>query len=172
MCLESTLEFEKKTLFMKKSILLLITFFLLVSQAFSQDLKTLSKQYIDAYFSLDQEKFSPFLAEDITWSDPTWSEVDPSNKPVKGKQAVLAHLKTTTAGLQNLSYTIDSHFVSGPIAVFEGVMKYTFADPSTGKSYKFNLREVSVLEFKNGKIIRHTDYSDFKTWLKQYQEQQ
>ncbi|MCE7995434.1 MAG: nuclear transport factor 2 family protein [Roseivirga sp.] len=157
---------------MKRSILFIFVFSMVYSPTHAQDLKTLSRQYIDAYFSMDQENYSQFLAENITWSDPTWSEVDPSNKPVNGKEAVLAHLKTATAGLTNLRYEIEEHFVSGPIAVFEGIMKYTFTDSSTGKSFNFSLREVSVLEFSKGKIIKHTDYSDFKTWLKQYQEQQ
>lgn len=156
-----------------KKITLFISFCLVsLTQLSAQDLKSLSRQYIDAYFAMDQERYSQFLAEGVTWSDPTWSEVDPNNKPVSGKQAVLAHLKTATTGLTNLSYSIEEHFVSGPIAVFEGIMKYTFTDSSTGKAFDFSLREVSVLEFSKGKIIKHTDYSDFKTWLKQYQKQQ
>lgn len=157
---------------MKRSLTLLFILSTISLHAHAQDLKTLSRQYIDAYFSMDQDKYGEFLAEDVIWSDPTWSEVDPNNKPVSGKVAVLTHLKTATMGLTNLSYSIEEHFVSGPIAVFEGIMKYTFTDNSSGKAFDFSLREVSVLEFRKDKIIKHTDYSDFKTWLRQYQEQQ
>ena len=136
-----------------------------------QDLKTISLNYIKAYFSLDQDKYSQYMDEAVTWADPTWSEVDPSNKPVSGKEAVLAHLKTATSGITGMSFDIEQHFVSGKVAVFEGMMKYTWTDPNSGKSFDFSIREVSVLEFNNDKIIKHTDYADFKSWIKQYQSQ-
>ncbi|GEM_PF-5622793 len=157
---------------MERSLRLVLAISLISVQAYAQDLKSDSRKYIDAYFAMDQATYGRYLAEDVIWSDPTWSEIDPSNKSVSGKQAVLAHLKTVTTGLTNLSYAIEEHFVSGPVAVFEGIMTYTFTDSNTGKSYDFRVREVSVLEFRDGKIIRHTDYSDFKTWMKQYQSQQ
>lgn len=157
---------------MKRATLSMTLFIIGLTSLSGQDLKSISRQYFDAYFSMDQAEYSKYMAEDVTWSDPTWSEIDPSNKPVSGKSAVLAHLKTATEGLSNLSYAIEEHFVSGPVAVFEGIMKYTFNDAGSGKSFDFEIREVSVLEFRDGKIIKHTDYSDFKTWLQQYQSQQ
>jgi ketosteroid isomerase-like protein len=156
---------------MKKAALFIAVLLTGMSHLSAQELENLSKKYIDAYFSMDQKAYGPMLAENVTWSDPTWSEVDPANKPVTGKAAVLAHLKMATAGITNMSYTIEEHFVSGPVAVFEGVMKYTWTDGNSGKAYDFSIREVSVLEFQNGKVVRHTDYSDFKSWLRQYSSQ-
>ncbi|MBO0323626.1 nuclear transport factor 2 family protein [Muricauda sp. CAU 1633] len=126
--------------------------------------------YIKAYFSLDQEGFSSFLDDKVVWSDPTWSEVAPGNKPVEGKQNMLEHLKVATAGLSNMHYKIDYQFQSGNMYVFEGTLNYSWTDPN-GKQFDFSIREVSVLKTKEGKIIEHTDYGDFKTWREQYLNQ-
>lgn len=151
----------------------LIAFFSLVAfNSRAQDLKKLSKEYIEAYFALDRETLKDYLAEDVHWSDPTWKEVDPASVPISGRQEMLTHLKKATNGIEKMNYAIDSHFVSGNIAVFEGVLSYTWKDDRSGKSYDFKMREVSVLEFNQGKIIKHTDYTDFKAWLAQYQKQQ
>lgn len=135
------------------------------------DLKTISRTYIDAYFGKSVDIFAPMMADDVEWSDPTWAEVDPSTKPVSGKTKVLQHLEQATAEIQNMSYAIDHHFVSGNIAVFEGTLNYEWKQGTTGKVYSFSMREVSVLVFESGLIIKHTDYTDFKKWVEQYNAQ-
>lgn len=137
----------------------------------AQSIEDISKRYLEAYFNLDQSTYAEFLSDDIEWSDPTWSEVDPNNVPVKGKEQVLNHLKSATAGISDMEYVIEKHFVSGNIGVFEGWLSYKWLDAEQGKTYEFRIREVSILVFQEGRIVKHTDYSDFKTWLSQYRSQ-
>ncbi|MCL6272625.1 nuclear transport factor 2 family protein [Muricauda sp. 2012CJ35-5] len=135
------------------------------------DLKTISRTYIDAYFGKSIDIFASMMADEVEWSDPTWAEVDPSTKLVSGKTKVLQHLKQATAEIQNMSYAIDHHFVSGNFAVFEGTLNYEWKQEATGKVFSFSMREVSVLEFESGLIVKHTDYTDFKRWKEQYTSQ-
>ena len=148
----------------------LLNGFFIVSNA--QTIEQLSKNYIEAYFEMNPEVYGTFLDEEIVWADPTWSEVDPENIPVIGKSEMINHLRTSTSGITEMSYVIDHHFTSGNIAVFEGFLEYGWKNPNSEKIFYFKVREVSVLEFnEKKKIKRHTDYTDFRNWLVQYQKQ-
>lgn len=138
----------------------------------SQTITQLSRSYIDAYFGNTPEVYSGFLDDNVIWADPTWSEIDPKNTPISGKKAMIDHLKEATSGISNMEYLIDYHFISGKIAVFEGTLKYSWQNTVSDKIFYFEIREVSILEFNSdNKIIKHTDYSDFRNWMRQYQNQ-
>ena len=152
----------------RKCTLLIILLFILIRGAQAQDLETISRNYIDYYFSKNEESFKALLHDSITWSDPTWSEIDPSNKPVSGKSAVINHLRSITAGIAKIDYRIDNQFISGNHAVFEGQMEYSWTDPESEIVFDFSIREVTVLRFKDGLVNEHTDYGDFRKWRNQY----
>ncbi len=150
---------------------LTVLFVFVLGFSIAQDLESISRTYLDAYFTKDQDTYQKYLAENVVWSDPTWSEIDPSNKPVKGKTAVLAHLQQATAEISDMTYSIEQHYVSGQYAIFEGILNYAWENKRIGKTYRFAVREVSILQFDGDKIITHTDYTDFKEWNRQFQAQ-
>lgn len=71
--------------------LLLLPYWCVKAQDFE-----MTDKYIQAYFGMNQAAFSEHLSENVTWQDLTWSEIDPDNKAVSGKQSVLQHLQMAT----------------------------------------------------------------------------
>ncbi|WP_299224681.1 nuclear transport factor 2 family protein [uncultured Psychroserpens sp.] len=136
----------------------------------TEKVNSFSEAYLKAYFNMELEKSSEFMDDNMVWTDPTWSEIDPKNKPITGKQNILNHLKMVSDGISNMSYKIDHQFQAADIHIFEGILSYSWTN-TQGKVFSFSIREVTILKVKNQKIIEHSDYADFKTWRKQYQQQ-
>lgn len=139
--------------------------------SYAQDMMTDSRAYVEAYFTEDIETCRKYLHDSVTWQDPTFSEINAKNEKVVGREALLTHLTEMGEQITDLGFEIEQHYISANIAVFEGVMKYAWIDPEINKRYDFRLREVTILEYKDGKVYKHTDYGDFKTWRKQYAAQ-
>ena len=149
-----------------KHYLLLFFLGLSIGKLFAQETHFTDK-YIQSYFNLNQEEYSKHLSDSVTWSDPTWNEIDQKSKPVSGKQQVLNHLRNVTLGLTDIKYVIEHQFQSADLYIFEGMFSYSWTDQNN-KKFDFSIRDVTILKIKDNKIIEHTDYGDFKEWKKQY----
>lgn len=160
-------------LIINMKIKLLITLLAIISCQITvaQDRMKDSRAYIDAYFTEDIETCRKYLHDSVTWQDPTFTEINAKNEKVVGKEEMLAHLQAMGEEITDLGFDIEQHYISANIAVFEGWMKYSWTDTSIDKKYDFKLREVTILEYKDGKVFKHTDYGDFKAWRKQYKAQ-
>ena len=64
-------------------------------------------------------------------------------------------IKQATAGISDMSYEIEQQFASANMVVFEGILKYAWNDTRAGKTYKFSIREVSVIEIENEESQNH-----------------
>ncbi|GAB4511375.1 MAG: hypothetical protein Tsb004_15730 [Allomuricauda sp.] len=154
----------------KQLITITLSIFCLANLS-AQDLKAIGEKYLESYFAIDLDAVEGYLSDDIIWSDPTWAEMDPSSKPIVNKQNVIAHFKTAFDGISNIEHEVDHFFTSANIVVAEGFISYHWTSQE-GKVFKFKIREVTILVFdENNKVVKHTDYGDFKTWGEQYREQ-
>lgn len=129
-----------------------------------------AERYLAAYAALDFDRLGAFWTDATVWSDPTGAEIGASPEPVRGAQAIRAHLEAATRGVEELELEIDERFRSAGHVVSVGTLRYTLdgaAVGAPGKRVPFELRTVIVLEVQGGRVVRHTDYADFTRWREQ-----
>ena len=131
----------------------------------------IAQEYIDAYYAQDSTVYAVHMQDSITWSDPTSRELGTPITEVKGKQAVVSHLRRMSRDIVKLSFEQDYSFFSDVYAVFEGLMNYSWQDYQSKKIYNFSIRVVNILKFEGNKIIEHQDFGDFISLKKQFNQQ-
>jgi steroid delta-isomerase-like uncharacterized protein len=91
-------------------------------------------------------------------------------KTTHGKDELHAFSKEFFAGAPDLKEELKSVIVSGNRVAIEWIMSGTHTGdwpdlPANGKS--FSMRGVSLMELRDGKIQRNTDYYDSASWMRQ-----
>ncbi len=114
--------------------------------------------------SPDIEKIASCFTEDCVY------ENVPRDQAYRGKDGVRAYVKACYAAIPDFKIEATLVFVSGDRAALEWVMSGTQSGvttdfPGTGKSFK--MRGCSIVELKDGKILRNADYWDMATFLRQ-----
>lgn len=112
----------------------------------------------------DVEKIVSYFAEECV------CENVPREAVYHTKGGVLAYVRATYEAVPDLKVTATSIFVSGDWAACEWVMAGTTSmatpdSPGAGKS--FSVRGSSIIQLKDGKIRRLSDYWDRETFLRQ-----
>lgn len=163
---------------------LLILFCLISFNVFSQtntkekqakkvDIINLATQYISAYSDWDVAKMKTFYSDSIHFNDPTAIEVFNSDYDVVGKEKVANKFKSVFPDIkpEYVSFNIKSHFKSGTFVIinstFELILpKSWYGDAASGKIF-VSVPMVTILRFKEQKIISHQDYVDYDSYNKQ-----
>ena len=119
-----------------------------------------------AWSSSDAGKLVPLYTEDVYFEDV------PLGAVVKNRDALGGFAAGVFAGFADLRFEVTSRFVSadgkwGSMEwVFHGRQTKDFPGlPATNRP--FLVRGASVVEFRDGKISRESDYWDLATYLKQ-----
>jgi steroid delta-isomerase-like uncharacterized protein len=119
-----------------------------------------------AWSSGDVAKLLPLFTEDVYFEDV------PLGAVTKDREALRNFAAGIFAGFANLRFEVTSRFVAadgkrgGMEWVFHGRQTKDFPGmPATNKP--FRVRGASVVEFRDGKISRESDYWDLATYLKQ-----
>jgi steroid delta-isomerase-like uncharacterized protein len=112
----------------------------------------------------DIDKMLSYFADDCVY------ENIPRGQTYRGKDAVKAWAKASFDAIPDFKLEVTSVFASGDWLACEWVMTGTQSGvtpdlPGTGKS--FNVRGSSVVQLKDGKIWRNTDYWDMLTFVRQ-----
>jgi len=123
-------------------------------------------QWAVAWSSGDPGKLLPLFSEDVYYEDVTFAAVS------KGKAALREFATGIFGSFADLKFEPKSRFVSadgrwGSIEwVFRGRQTKDFPGiPATNRP--FEVRGATVVEFRDGKIARNSDYWDLMTYLKQ-----
>lgn len=139
-------------------------------EADASDASAVAERYLAAYEALDFKALAAFYTKKSVWQDPTGGEIGASTEEVVGGGAIVAYLRGATTGLQDLSFAWDERFRSGDQVVNIGTFRYSASGAVYGSSAEtipFEMRIVVVLQIRDGKVLRHTDYTDFSTWIEQ-----
>jgi len=123
-------------------------------------------QWATAWSSGDPDRLLPLFADDVQYEDVTFGAVN------KGKSALRDFAAAVFESFADLRFESRSRFVaadgrSGSIEwVWRGRQIRDFPGlPATNKP--FEVRGAAVVEFRDGKIARNSDYWDLATYLKQ-----
>ncbi len=143
---------------------------LLISPAYAQEADSsttisIAKDYLTAYSTFDTAAMAPFLADDMVFYDPTSANqsADGGAFMFEGKEAVLKGLGDYAGQYQSFSvdYDIERQYESEGVVVFVAMLTWTVTSPD-GESATGSAPIVTAVTVKDGKIIKHTDYYDYK----------
>ncbi len=128
------------------------------------NLKKFAKDYIGAWDSHDADKIASFFTDDCVYEDLAAGIVN------RGKKELKDFIKATFIWSPDLKFELKSSFGAGDQVASEWVMSGTHAGefggmPPTGKT--FSLRGASILELREGKIYRNSDYYNAASFLQQ-----
>lgn len=130
----------------------------------STDVAKLSRDYYAAWNSHDWSKVSPFLTDDCFFEDTGEGRV------CHGKQEIKAYYEQTVTWSADFKLESKSLFTTGSWVVAEWVMTGTHTGDvpglkATGKPY--SVRGATVIELREGKICRDTEYWNMASFLQQ-----
>lgn len=106
---------------------------------------------LDAFNAHDLDAIMDFFADDCSLDMPRGPEA--WGLRYEGKQAVRAGLATRFAGLPDVHYSDERHWIAGNRAVSEWLLTGT---RTNGESVR--VRGCDHYEFRNGKIVRKDSY--------------
>lgn len=128
----------------------------------TQDIAT---KYFNAYMAIDWNKLDALAHDEITFEDPTAELLFGEKKPA-GKQAVMKNFRDTYASITNMTPKLTRTFFSGNSGIFEMDLSFSFKNRQNGIT-TITMPLVVVITVKNGKVIAHRDYGDYREYVKQ-----
>ncbi|MEM9616414.1 MAG: nuclear transport factor 2 family protein [Pseudomonadota bacterium] len=143
---------------------------LLMSPAYAQGAEpsatvSIAEDYLAAYSTFDTAVMAPFLAEDMVFYDPTSANQSADGGPFmfEGKDEVLKGLGDYAGQYQSLSvdYDVERQYESEGVVVFVATLTWTVISPG-GESASGSAPIVTAVTVKDSKVIKHTDYYDYK----------
>jgi len=123
------------------------------------------REYVASWNAHDVEKIASFFTDDLVY------EHVPRGQTYRSKEKLNAWVKGTFDSIPDFKLDMPLLFSSGDSLACEWVMTGTNTGPlspevpATGKS--FSVRGSSIVQLKNGKIQRNSDYWDLATFLGQ-----
>lgn len=109
------------------------------------------KELLAAFNSHDLDAIMGFFSEDCELCMPRGTE--PWGTRYVGKPAVREGLSTRLAGIPDVRYGDDRHWVAGDLGVSTWLLTGT-----TRAGEQIRVRGVDLLEFRSGKVIRKDSY--------------
>jgi ketosteroid isomerase-like protein len=109
------------------------------------------KAFLAAFNAHDLDAIMEFFAEDCEFYMPRGEQ--PSGTRYAGKSAVREGLGTRFAGIPDVHYGEDTHWLCGNLGVSTWLLTGT---TKTGE--RVRVRGVDLLEFRDGKIIKKDSY--------------
>jgi len=136
------------------------------AQAATIDAKQ-AQAYFDAYARFDMEALKAFYDDESEWSDPTATEIGATLGPARGPQAIVDLLQSCTRGVRDLHFVFDPPILSGEYGVVTGRLYFTMPAAMIGPNgadTPFDMRVVTVVRMRGGKVREHLDYTDYRIW--------
>lgn len=128
----------------------------------TQDIST---KYFNSYIAMDWDKLEPMLHPDATFEDPTAALLFGEKRP-SGKVNVMKNFRDGYESLTSMKAKLSRTFFSGSAGIFELDLTFGFRNRQNGIT-TINMPLVVVITVKDGKVISHRDYGDYREYLTQ-----
>lgn len=128
----------------------------------TQDIAT---RYFDNYMAMDWDRLEPMLHADATFEDPTATLLFGDKKP-RGKENVMKNFRMGYESLTGMRAKLARTFFSGDTGIFELDLTFGFRNRQNGIT-TITMPLVVVIAVKDGKVVSHRDYGDYREYLKQ-----
>lgn len=138
---------------------------------FNEETKTteqITMDYFQKYLSLNFDELAKLMHQDVSFHDPT-ANMLMGNELAKSKDSVLAYFKTNYT-IYDTHFPITQSFFSGTVGVIQTNLQWKFKGRQ-GNIFQFEMPLVVVLTVKDGKVIEHRDYGDYRIFIAQMEKQ-
>ena len=112
------------------------------------------------------DPFDPAALSGLYDTDAVYDDV-PVGKVTTGRPEIEALLRQNLSMFPDFRTTEISGFIGEGRGVVQYTMNGTMGDPATADAKEFSVRGASVLEVRDGLIVRQTEYWDLATMLRQ-----
>lgn len=109
------------------------------------------KAFLEAFNRHDVEAVMEFFTEDCVFETPRGA--DPWGRRLEGKEQVREGIEARFAGIPDIHYGKDRHWVSGE----RGVSQWTITGTDTSGA-EVEVRGCDLFELRDGKIVRKDSY--------------
>ena len=109
------------------------------------------ERFLDAFNRHDVDAIMDFFAEDCVFETPRGPS--PWGRRLEGKEEVRKGIEARFAGIPDISYVDDRHFVSGD----RGVSEWTITGTDTSGE-RVEVRGCDLFELREGRIARKDSY--------------
>jgi len=109
------------------------------------------ERFLDAFNRHDVDGVMAFLAEDCVFEMPRGT--DPWGRRLEGKAQVREGIEARFAGIPDIHYGKDRHWVAGD----RGVSEWTITGTDTSGE-RVEVQGCDLIEFRDGKIARKDSY--------------
>lgn len=130
-----------------------------------QSVDELSRQYLNYYRSGQVNELPRFWADNVKFEDQT-AQIAGEALLIQGRDKVKKELTQLFAAVEGLNFTPEFGFSSGHFTISAGSISYQMPVSENSKS-KVTFDVVTILEFEAGKVVKHTDYADYQSLIKQ-----
>lgn len=137
--------------------------------AFAQDtapseVERIARAYMQAYSDANWDAMAPYMGDDFVLIDRT--NPDPEFQPEHhGRESALQmmHAFGRDQGVIELGFEFPTVFESNNIVVFSGFVNVHAAPPGVDYAYRWRAEQVTALTIRDGKVVRHEDYANYRT---------
>ena len=130
----------------------------------SESIIAVAEAYLAAYSTFDMDKIGPFLADDMTFNDPTSMGQAPGGGSFDfaGKAQVLEELGKFAASNKSfsVSYDVERRYESAGVVVFVAQLSYE-GETHDGNAFEGAAPIVTAVTVTDGKISAHYDFFDY-----------
>ncbi len=149
---------------MRRIIFLAIVLFSIANLSGQSTLER-AQNYLKAYQNLDFKTMKTLYHDEAEFIDPTFYLLNSKGFYVKGKENIIKTLSKGFQGTKQWKLDITHLFENGNFVVVSGRINSKVAGSVWGRPDKkelvFNHAFVTILKFKNGKVIEHRDYINY-----------
>ncbi len=123
-----------------------------------------AEDYLAAYSTFDMAKIEPYLADNMTFNDPTSMGQAPGGGSFNfaGKTEVLEELGKFAASNKtfSVSYDVERRYESAGVVVFVAQLSYV-GETHEGQAFAGSAPIVTAVTVTDGKISAHYDFFDY-----------
>jgi len=144
-----------------------------IGQINSTKISEIGIKYMRAYSDWNVDVMGTFYADSIHFQDPTAKEAFQISFDFTGKENVISMFRNVFKDQkpEHVAFKVKNTFESGSYVIFNS--NYELIAPSSwfGKNVTdkvfISISVLTILKFKNDKIIEHIDYADYNSYKKQ-----
>ena len=130
------------------------------------NLKKTAMAWLETLNKHDTVSLGSFYAADVEVESSNWDGIK------KGRSEAVTVYTRYFMGTPSLAHVLKHIYISGDHVILEYVSSGIFEHPEPGtpdymKGKKYELKNCTILSFKNGKIIRQVNYFDQVAFLRQ-----
>lgn len=130
----------------------------------SAETARIAEAYFNAYASMDWDRLEPMLHDEVSFADPTAKQIF-QGIDLAGKEAVIGLFRQYNQSLEAMSFEKDRLIASGDSAVMIGTLDWTMR-LGPERSVRTQMPFATVITVKDGKVIAHRDYGDYREFTK------